>query len=488
MSTKGADLLINSFASSGLSESSRPKKQGEQHISAFSEVLKTVPKAKEREQSRLPSNNSEKPIKAGEENKNSQENIALKISEQELFVTDALEKEVKANCEESDEISSRKMEDDQRQSIVTIVGGSVLAPQSTELNETEINSSFLPKEQKPDSANKIELKSDKQELAVDGIKMDGILDAASVLNSKSPNSTTQKDTEVLGFATREERNIAATTSLNNSKDLSEKANAKILKPTTAQLEKNEQRKTVILEKAVTNSKESIKIVEEGKFNGKIEMQLAKKEMPIDDTILQDNKLVATSLEANDLDQDFGFERERNNSNFIAMSSTVTETETEGLLISFKEAVNLLPKEANIPHRNDQVVMAVNTAVSRGKSDITLSLFPESLGSVEVRIEFSKIGEVHSVKFYAEKQETLALLSNDAKALENSLSKVVNIDDASLSFNLKDGNENSNNFEQPQQQLNIVQDEDNTSSVTNKSYTTTSVPKSVMDDGRVDLHV
>lgn len=488
MSTKGADLLINSFASSGLSENPRPKKQGEQHISAFSEVLKTVPKAKEREQSRLPSNNPEEPIKVGEENKNFQENIELKISEQELFVADALE-EVTANFEESDEISSKKMEEDQQQSIVTIVAGSVLAPQSTELNETEINSSFLPKEQKSDSANKIELKSDKQELAVNGVKMDGILDEASVLNSKSPNSTTQKDTEVLESTTREERNLAATTSLNNSKGLSAKANTEILKPTAAQLEKNEQRKTVILEKTVTNSKESVKIVEEGKFNGQIDIQLAKKEMPVDDTILQSDKLVATNLEANDLDQDFGFERERNNSNFIAMGSTVTETETEGLLISFKEAVNLLPKEANIPHRNDQVVMAVNTAVSRGKSDITLSLFPESLGSVEVRIEFSKIGEVHSVKFYAEKQETLALLSNDAKALENSLSKVVNIDDASLSFNLKDGNENSNNFEQPQQQLNIVQDEDNTGPTTNKSYTTTSVPKDInLDDGRVDLHV
>ena len=70
-----------------------------------------------------------------------------------------------------------------------------------------------------------------------------------------------------------------------------------------------------------------------------------------------------------------------------------------------------------------------------------------------------------------------------------MSKVVNIDDASLSFNLKDGNENSNNFEQPQQQLNIVQDEDNTGPTTNKSYTTTSVPKDInLDDGRVDLHV
>lgn len=120
-----------------------------------------------------------------------------------------------------------------------------------------------------------------------------------------------------------------------------------------------------------------------------------------------------------------------------------------LLVSFKEIAH--NSSENIPHRSEQITMAVRMATQQGKNQISLSMYPENLGSVDISIEFNKTGEVHSIKVFAEKPETLRLLIRDYAILERSLNEVVKADDASLSFNLKDGQNGNNNYQSPSDQ-------------------------------------
>jgi hypothetical protein len=140
-----------------------------------------------------------------------------------------------------------------------------------------------------------------------------------------------------------------------------------------------------------------------------------------------------------LPQEFGaFDEDGSNefdNLFSKMDSFVTMNDGK-LSIDFKEIANL--PEENIPHRADQISMAVKSAVGRGQSEISLRMYPEDLGAVDVKIEFSEVGKVQSIKFFAAKESTLELLQKDYSILERSLKEVINAEDASLSFNLKDG--------------------------------------------------
>ena len=113
------------------------------------------------------------------------------------------------------------------------------------------------------------------------------------------------------------------------------------------------------------------------------------------------------------------------------------------VISFKEIAS--QQLENIPHRNDQVRMAAETAVNNGYSKITLQMHPESLGDINIAIEFNK-EKVVSIQFRAENRNTSELLAKDFAVLERELSKVVNIDsETSLSFDFKgDNSDNSDN--------------------------------------------
>ena len=113
-----------------------------------------------------------------------------------------------------------------------------------------------------------------------------------------------------------------------------------------------------------------------------------------------------------------------------------------LSLSFKEAATKYLE--NIPHRADQISLAVKAGLQNGKKEISLSMYPETLGSVDVEIEFNK-DQVVSIKIFAEKPETLKILIKDIATLEKSLAEVVKADDASLSFNLKDG-QNGNEYQ------------------------------------------
>jgi hypothetical protein len=115
-----------------------------------------------------------------------------------------------------------------------------------------------------------------------------------------------------------------------------------------------------------------------------------------------------------------------------------------LLVSYKDVQS--QQDLKAPHL-EQVVVAVRSAISQGKGQIILSMYPENLGVVDVRIEFNDLKEVSSIKIYAEKQETLQLLQRDSENLLDSLKIVIKSDDASLSFNLRDGQNEQARYEE-----------------------------------------
>ncbi|WPY01327.1 Putative flagellar hook-length control protein FliK [Candidatus Trichorickettsia mobilis] len=118
------------------------------------------------------------------------------------------------------------------------------------------------------------------------------------------------------------------------------------------------------------------------------------------------------------------------------------------VISFKEIAS--QQLENIPHRNDQVRMAVETAANNGYSKIILQMHPESLGTIDIAIEFNK-EKVVSIQFRAENRNTSELLAKDCPVLERELSKVVNIDsDTSLSFDFKGDNSDNSSHQTPEQ--------------------------------------
>ncbi len=114
---------------------------------------------------------------------------------------------------------------------------------------------------------------------------------------------------------------------------------------------------------------------------------------------------------------------------------------EKLNISFKEVANNFSD--NIPHRADQISLAIKAGVQNGRKEISINMYPETLGNVDVKLEFNK-DQIVAIKIFAEKAETLNILIKDIAVLEKSLSEVVKADNASLSFNLKDG-QNGNEY-------------------------------------------
>ncbi len=123
------------------------------------------------------------------------------------------------------------------------------------------------------------------------------------------------------------------------------------------------------------------------------------------------------------------------------------------VISFKEIAS--QQLENIPHRNDQVRMAVETAVKNGYSKITLQMHPNNLGNVGIIIEFND-EKVVSIRFMAENRNTSELLAKDFAVLERELSKVVNIDrETSLSFDFKGDNSGNSSHQAEQNKKDIL---------------------------------
>jgi flagellar hook-length control protein FliK len=87
---------------------------------------------------------------------------------------------------------------------------------------------------------------------------------------------------------------------------------------------------------------------------------------------------------------------------------------------------------------EQLALNLKRAVKDGVDHIQIELNPPSLGKIEVRLDFAGDGHFNAV-ISASKPETLHLLQQDSKALEQSLRDAgLQADGGSLSFNLRGG--------------------------------------------------
>jgi len=87
---------------------------------------------------------------------------------------------------------------------------------------------------------------------------------------------------------------------------------------------------------------------------------------------------------------------------------------------------------------DQVAISLKRGVKSGNDQIEINLEPASLGKIAVRLDFAQDGRV-TATFSADRPDTLTLLNQDSRALEQSLRDAgLRADSGSLSFNLSGG--------------------------------------------------
>jgi flagellar hook-length control protein FliK len=144
-------------------------------------------------------------------------------------------------------------------------------------------------------------------------------------------------------------------------------------------------------------------------------------------------------------------------------SILTGVESHQIFANSKLVIEK-PSERQTSSPSEQVLVAIKRGVQSRDSRISLDLHPAELGRVEVQIEL-RSGIVHSVKLYAEQRDTLNILIKDSNILQRSLSEVVKGEDASLSFNLKDGNQDGSHKEKMLPSMMFI-DEDKVSKIGN----------------------
>jgi flagellar hook-length control protein FliK len=88
------------------------------------------------------------------------------------------------------------------------------------------------------------------------------------------------------------------------------------------------------------------------------------------------------------------------------------------------------------HVGEQVAVALKQGIKAGSDQIQIQLRPEELGRIEVKLDMAQDGRVAAV-ITADRAETLTLLRDDARGLEQSLRDAgLKADSGSLSFNLR----------------------------------------------------
>lgn len=99
---------------------------------------------------------------------------------------------------------------------------------------------------------------------------------------------------------------------------------------------------------------------------------------------------------------------------------------------------------------DQVLVNIKNAVADGLSQIKIQLHPEELGKVEVHLTTSADGKT-GISITADNRQTLALLQNEARALQDALRDIgLKTDAGGLNFNLRDSQQDARNSSKQQQ--------------------------------------
>ena len=109
-----------------------------------------------------------------------------------------------------------------------------------------------------------------------------------------------------------------------------------------------------------------------------------------------------------------------------------------------------PAQAPAVPVQDQVLVNIKNAVADGLSQIKIQLHPEELGKVEVHITTSADGKA-GVSITADNRQTLSMLQNEARALQDALRDIgLKTDAGGLNFNLRDSQQDARNSSKQQQ--------------------------------------
>ena len=103
--------------------------------------------------------------------------------------------------------------------------------------------------------------------------------------------------------------------------------------------------------------------------------------------------------------------------------------------------------------SNQLKSAVQKIDAVNGKRITITLTPESLGRVEVELTTNKAGHITAIEIKAVKPETLSMLEKNSQLLQDALKEVTPGNDASLSFNLKEGSHEGNQQQENTKQAN-----------------------------------
>ncbi len=118
--------------------------------------------------------------------------------------------------------------------------------------------------------------------------------------------------------------------------------------------------------------------------------------------------------------------------------------------SFARIVQQPPPHTPAQPPQEQVLVNIKNAIADGLSQIKIQLNPEELGKVEVRLTTSADGKT-GVSITADNRQTLAMLQNDARALQDALRDIgLKTDAGGLSFNLRDSQQDARNSSKQQQ--------------------------------------
>jgi|GEM_PF-5783590 len=131
--------------------------------------------------------------------------------------------------------------------------------------------------------------------------------------------------------------------------------------------------------------------------------------------------------------------DKNNANTIGNSNIQTGSLQQPTHIDtgFGKLVASVSPQASLSPA-DQVSVQIKNAAATGASQITVQLNPDNLGKVDVQLVTDSQGKVN-ITISSDSRNTLALLQNDAKSLQNALQDIgMKTNNDGLSFNLRDG--------------------------------------------------
>lgn len=94
---------------------------------------------------------------------------------------------------------------------------------------------------------------------------------------------------------------------------------------------------------------------------------------------------------------------------------------------------------------EQISISVREAIASGKQTMTISLTPENLGAVEIKLDISN-GTVKDIRITAHKMETLDAIIKDSVILEQTVREILK-SEADLSFSYRHDDSNSGGFAQ-----------------------------------------